>query len=89
MTPLKQVGLDFMLDPNCSGGDFGVPGDGFRTRKSSGKPLLLPVLKEPPPEPPKPPSGQFRLCVKSYPTSFWGCPLIKDRDYKYPSLKKS
>ena len=29
----------------------------FRTRGSSGKPLLLPVLKKPPPGPPKPPPG--------------------------------
>ena len=29
----------------------------FRTGRSSGKPLLLPVLKKPPPGPPKPPPG--------------------------------
>ena len=39
------------------GGGFGGPGGGFRTGKSSGKPLLLPVLKKPPPGPPKPPPG--------------------------------
>ena len=37
------------------GGGFGGPGGGFRTGRSSGKPLLLPVLKKPPPGPPKPP----------------------------------
>ena len=36
---------------------FGDPGGGFRTGRSSGKPLLLPVLKKPPPGPPKPPPG--------------------------------
>ena len=39
------------------GGGFGGPGDGFRNGRSSGKPLLLPVLKKPPPGPPKPPPG--------------------------------
>ena len=39
------------------GGGFGGPGGGFRTGKSSGKPLLLPILKKPPPGPPKPPPG--------------------------------
>ena len=29
----------------------------FRTGRSSGKPLLLPVLKKTPPGPPKPPPG--------------------------------
>ena len=39
------------------GGGFGGPGGGFRTGRSSGKPLLLPVLKKPPPGPPEPPPG--------------------------------
>ena len=43
------------------GGGSGGPGvglgGGFRTGKSSGKPLLLPVLKKPPPGAPKPPPG--------------------------------
>ena len=39
------------------GGGLGGPGGGFRTGKSSGKPLLLPVLKKPPPGPPKTPPG--------------------------------
>ena len=39
------------------GGGLGGPGGGFRTGRSSGKPLLLPVLKKPPPGPPKPPPG--------------------------------
>ena len=39
------------------GGGFSGPGGGFRTGRSSGKPLLLPVLKKPPPGPPKPPPG--------------------------------
>ena len=43
------------------GGGFGGPGGGFRTGKSSGKPLLIPVLKKPPPGPPKPPPGQLEL----------------------------
>ena len=30
------------------GGGLGAPGGGFRTGKSRGKPLLLPVLKTPP-----------------------------------------
>ena len=42
------------------GGGFGGPGGGFRTGKSSGKPLLLPVLKKPPPGPPKPPPGPLK-----------------------------
>ena len=32
----------------------------FRTGRNSGKPLLLPVLKKPPPVPPKPPTEQGR-----------------------------
>ena len=43
------------------GGGFGGPGGGFRTGKSSGKPLLLPVLKKPPPGPPNPPPGPPKL----------------------------
>ena len=39
------------------GSGFGGPGGGLRTGKSSGKTLLLPVLKKPPPGPPKPPPG--------------------------------
>ena len=46
------------------GGGFGGPGvgfcgpgGGFRTGRSSGKPLLLPVLKKPLPGPPKPTPG--------------------------------
>ena len=39
------------------GGGFGAPGGGFSDSRSSGKPLLLPVLKKPPPGPPKPPPG--------------------------------
>ena len=44
-----------MLISNCPGagfgdpgGDFGGPGGSFRIGKRSGKPLLLPVLKQPP-----------------------------------------
>ena len=33
----------------------------FRTGRSSGKPLLLPVLKKPPPGPPKPPLEQLEM----------------------------
>ena len=51
----------FVLISNCPvggfggpGGGFGGPGGGFRTGRSSGKPLLLPVLKKTPPGPPKP-----------------------------------
>ena len=39
------------------GAGFGGPGGGFSDSGSSGKPLLLPVLKKPPPGPPKPPPG--------------------------------
>ena len=53
-----------VLISNCPGGGFGGPGagfggpgGGFRTGRSSGKPLLLPVLKKTPPGPPKPPPG--------------------------------
>ena len=42
------------------GGGLGGPGGGFRTGKSSGKPLLLPVLKKTPPGPPKPPPNLGR-----------------------------
>ena len=47
------------LDPGFGGpgGGFDAPGGGFRTGTSSGKPLLLPVLKKPPPGAPKPPPG--------------------------------
>ena len=38
-------------------GGFGGPGGGFRTGRSSGKPLLLQVLKKTLPGPPKPPPG--------------------------------
>ena len=41
------------------------------------KPLLVPVLKKPPPGPPK-----FSSCEKSYTTYFWRGSLIKGRDYK-------
>ena len=47
----------FLLGFGGPGGGFGGPGGGFRTGRSSGKPLLLPVLKKPPPGPPKPPPG--------------------------------
>ena len=43
--------------PGGSFRGFGGPGGGFRTGKSSGKPLLLPALKKPPPGPPKPLPG--------------------------------
>ena len=50
------------------GGGFGRPGGGFRTGRSSGKPLLIPMLKEPPlgspkppPGPPKSPPGQLEM----------------------------
>ena len=39
----------FLLGFGGPGGGFGGPGGGFRTGRSSGKPLLLPVLKKPPP----------------------------------------
>ena len=45
------------------------------------KPLLVPVLKKPPPGPPKPPPGQFSSCVKSYTNYFWTGSLIKGREY--------
>ena len=50
-----------VLISNCPSGGFGGPGGGFRTGRSSGKPLLLPVLKKPPPGPPKPPLGQLEM----------------------------
>ena len=40
---------------------LGGPGGGFRTGRSSGKPLLLPVLKKTPPGPPKPLPGPRKL----------------------------
>ena len=46
-----------VLISKCPGGDFGGPGGGFRTGRSSGKPLLIPMLKKTPPGPPKPPPG--------------------------------
>ena len=42
---------------NDLGDGSGGPGVGFRTGRSSGKPLLLPVLKKQPPAPPKPTPG--------------------------------
>ena len=45
------------------------------------EPLLLPVLKKPPPGPPKPPLGQFSSCVKFYTIYFWTGTLIEGRDY--------
>ena len=54
----------YVLISNRPGGGFGGPGSGlggpgggFNTGRSSGKPLLLPVLKKPPPGPPKPLPG--------------------------------
>ena len=53
---------------NCPGDSFRGPGSGlggpeggFRTGKSSGKPLLLLVLKKLPPGPPKPLPGPRKL----------------------------
>ena len=80
------MGYDFTHDLNCPGGSaggpgggFGGPGGGFNSNRSSGKPLLRLLLRKPPPGPPKPqpgpptpPPGQFRSCVKSHPTYFWG-----------------
>ena len=40
---------------------FGGPGGDFRTGKSGGKPLLLPVLKKPPQGLPKPLPGSRKL----------------------------
>ena len=45
------------------------------------KPLLVPVLKKPPPGPPKPPPGQFSSWGKFYTMYFWTGTLIKGRDY--------
>ena len=39
------------------GGGFGGPGGGFSGNRNSGKPLLLLLLRKPPPGPPKPPPG--------------------------------
>ena len=58
-------------------GGFGDPGGGLNGNRSSGKPLLLLRLKKPPPGPPTPPPGQFRSYGKSYPSYFWGDPLIE------------
>ena len=40
-----------------SSGAFGGPGGGFRSGRSSGKPLLLLLLRKPPLGPPKPLPG--------------------------------
>ena len=40
------------------GGGCGVPGGGFRTGRSSGKPLLIPKLKKTPPGPTNPLPGR-------------------------------
>ena len=45
------------------------------------KPLLVPVLKKPPPGTPKPPPGQFSSWGKFYTMHFWTGTLIKGRDY--------
>ena len=37
---------DFSVGVGGPGGGFGGPGGGFRTGRSSGRPLLLPVLKK-------------------------------------------
>ena len=50
---IKIFWADILFNP-LPGCGFGGPGGGFRTGRSSGKPLLLPVLKKPPPGPPKP-----------------------------------
>ena len=46
------------------GGGFGGPGDGFRTGRSGGKPLVLPLLKRPLPGPPKPSPGPPKTTQK-------------------------
>ncbi len=75
-----------MHDLNCPGVGFGGPGDGFLASVLAvALPLLLPVLKTPP-GPPKLPPGQFRSCVKSYPTCLWKDSLIEGRDYIFQSV---
>ena len=67
---LFNVEFPYVLISNRPGGGFGGPGSGFggpgggfNTGRSSGKPLLLPVLKKPPPGPPKPPPGPPNLRI--------------------------
>ena len=74
------MGENFTHELNCPGGGFGGPGGGFSgpgggffsTGRSSGLPLLLPVLKpppgppKPPPGPPKPPPAIYSYIVNSY-----------------------
>ena len=47
------------LVSNCPGGGFGGPGGGLRTGRSSGKPLLIPMLKKTPAGTPKPPTERM------------------------------
>ena len=59
-----QSSFLILLISNCPsggfggpGGGFGAPGGGFSDNRSSGKPLLLLLLRKPPPGPPKPLPG--------------------------------
>ena len=52
-----------VLISNCPSGGFGGPGGGLRTGKSSGKPLLLPVLKNTTPRATKTTAGKR---IKTY-----------------------
>ena len=50
----------FLLGFGGPGGGFGGPGGGFSGTRNSGNPLLLLLIKNPPPGPPKPPPGPPR-----------------------------
>ena len=52
-----DIGGVLVLVFGAPGGGFGGPGGGFSGNRSSGKPLLLSLLRKPPPGPPKPPPG--------------------------------
>ena len=51
---------NFPHELNCPGGGFGRPGVVLEQVEAVAKPLLVPVLKKPPPGRPKPPPGQVR-----------------------------
>ena len=76
-----------MLGFGGPGGGFGGPGGGFRTGRSSGKPLLLPVLKKPPPGPPKPPPGPPKPQAK--PSKNFFLPLYRKSLLKWFRLVRS
>ena len=73
-----------MHDLKCPGGSFGGPGGGLQDGycKSSGKSLLLPVLKSHPQDH----QDHVRSCVKSCPTNFWAYEGVESSGRTRPDM---